>query len=51
VQETISSELGASPTEVFASFDAEPLAAAFIGQVHAATLHDGTEVVVKAFNR
>lgn len=32
---------------VFASFDTEPLGAASIGQVHAATLHDGTEVVVK----
>ncbi|MCB0977858.1 MAG: AarF/ABC1/UbiB kinase family protein [Acidimicrobiales bacterium] len=32
---------------VFASFDPEPLGAASIGQVHAATLHDGTEVVVK----
>lgn len=32
---------------VFARFDTEPLGAASIGQVHAATLHDGTEVVVK----
>lgn len=32
---------------VFASFDTEPLGAASIGQVHAATLHDGTDVVVK----
>ena len=31
----------------FASFDPEPLAAASIGQAHAATLDDGTEVVVK----
>ena len=47
IEETIVSELGAAPSEVFASFDPEPLAAASIGQVHAATLHDGTEVVVK----
>ena len=47
IEEIISNELGAAPTEVFASFDREPLAAASIGQVHAATLHDGTEVVVK----
>jgi len=33
--------------EVFASFDAEPLAAASIAQVHAATLSDGKEVIVK----
>lgn len=38
---------GAPPEEVFASFDPEPLAAASIGQVHAATLEDGREVVVK----
>jgi ubiquinone biosynthesis protein len=47
IEETISSELGAAPTELFASFDPDPVAAASIGQVHAATLHDGTEVVVK----
>jgi ubiquinone biosynthesis protein len=47
LEETISSELHASTTEAFASFDPEPLANASIGQVHAATLHDGTEVVVK----
>ena len=33
--------------EVFASFDAEPLAAATIAQVHTAKLQDGREVVVK----
>jgi ubiquinone biosynthesis protein len=32
---------------VFAEFDTEPLGSASIGQVHAATLLDGTEVVVK----
>jgi ubiquinone biosynthesis protein len=47
IEETINSELGAATTEVFASFDPEPMAAASIGQVHAATLHDGTNVVVK----
>jgi ubiquinone biosynthesis protein len=33
--------------EVFSSFDSVPLAAASIAQVHAATLKDGVEVVVK----
>ncbi len=33
--------------EVFKRFDAEPLAAASIAQVHTAQLHDDTEVIVK----
>jgi len=33
--------------EAYARFDGAPLAAASIGQVHAATLPDGTDVVVK----
>ena len=34
-------------TEAFASFDTTPLASASIAQVHAATMKDGREVVVK----
>ena len=34
-------------TELFGSFDPVPLASASIAQVHAATLPDGREVVVK----
>lgn len=43
----ITSELGASSHELFASFLEQPLASATIAQVHAATLADGRSVVVK----
>lgn len=39
--------LGGSVEELFGNFEAEPLASASIAQVHAATLPDGEEVVVK----
>ena len=47
VQELVRTELGGEPESVFAKFDPEPLAAASIGQAHAAVMPDGTEVVVK----
>lgn len=47
VEEAIRRELGGTPEVIFASFDPIPLAAASTGQVHAATLSDGAEVVVK----
>jgi ubiquinone biosynthesis protein len=40
-------ELGRPIEDAFKSFDFTPLASASIGQAHAATLLDGTEVVVK----
>ncbi|HHW4678854.1 MAG TPA: ubiquinone biosynthesis regulatory protein kinase UbiB [Xylella sp.] len=43
----IETELGQPITSAFAHFDLMPLASASISQVHAATLHDGREVVVK----
>ncbi|WP_104062021.1 AarF/ABC1/UbiB kinase family protein [Arthrobacter sp. 4R501] len=47
IRQVIREELGSGPDEVFADFTLEPLASASIGQAHAATLHDGTPVVVK----
>ncbi len=47
VAEVIRAELGRHPDELFTFFEREPLAAASLGQVHAARLSDGREVVVK----
>jgi predicted unusual protein kinase regulating ubiquinone biosynthesis (AarF/ABC1/UbiB family) len=47
VLEVIIEELGAPPSELFLRFDQEAVAAASLGQVHFATLHDGREVAVK----
>ena len=47
VHAQIEKHLGATTDELFSSFDDEPLGAASIGQVHKATLEDGTVVAVK----
>ena len=47
VEKTIEEELGVRISKAFQSFDATPLAAASLGQVHYAVLRDGREVVVK----
>lgn len=43
----LSTELGADWQSKMASFETKPFAAASIGQVHLATLHDGTPVAMK----
>lgn len=47
IQDEFAAELGERPQDVFARFDLAPAASASIGQVHAATLPDGRDVVVK----
>ncbi len=47
IEAVVAAELGRPTEAVFADFDRVPLAAASIGQAHAARLPDGTEVVVK----
>ena len=47
VEQVFEREFGASPSKVFRKFEHEPFAAASIGQVHRATMHDGTRVAVK----
>ena len=47
VREVVEIELGAPLTELFASFNETPLAAATIAQVHEATMLDGRHVAVK----
>jgi ubiquinone biosynthesis protein len=47
IRNSVERELGATIGEIFSDFSSEPLASASIGQVHEATLKDGTKVVVK----
>jgi ubiquinone biosynthesis protein len=47
VRRVLMGELGQEPEALFATFEWKPIASASIGQVHRATLRDGTEVAVK----
>ena len=47
VEEIVTDELNVRISKAFLDFEAVPLAAASLGQVHAATLRDGRRVVVK----
>ncbi len=47
VEEIVTAELGVRISKAFSRFDAEPIAAASLGQVHSAALRDGRLVVVK----
>ncbi len=47
ISDVVEADLGKPAQALFATWDPAPIAAASIGQVHAATLTDGTAVVVK----
>ncbi len=47
ITKVIEEDLGERLRDAFAEIDPEPIAAASIGQVHRAALHDGREVAVK----
>ncbi|MEO7653116.1 MAG: AarF/UbiB family protein [Bryobacteraceae bacterium] len=47
VESILTAELKANPRQVFREFDYSAIASASIGQVHRATLRDGTQVAVK----
>jgi len=49
-QALVERELGAAVSDLYSAFDPEPMASGSVAQVHRATLHDGTAVVVKVLH-
>ena len=49
-QTLVEHELGGAVSDLFGSFDPEPMASGSVAQVHRATLRDGTEVAVKVLH-
>ncbi len=47
IEDTLNENIGKPIADAFAEFDIEPIAAASIGQVYEARLHDGMKVAVK----
>lgn len=47
IRPQLAEDLGVEPEAVFARLEHRPIAAASLAQAHRATLHDGTEVVLK----
>ncbi len=47
IARVVEEDLGQPPQQLFARWSTEPIAAASLGQVHAATGHDGVEYAVK----
>ncbi len=50
IKATVEAELEAPLESLFARVESEPLGTASLAQAHAATLHDGTEVVLKVLH-
>ena len=49
-QVLVERELGGAVSDLYSSFEPEPMGSASVAQVHRATLHDGTAVVVKVLH-